>query len=79
LKLLLLGQVDVIRLVGPYRLLSHLRVVQGRRYKADIFDGILYHFTRSLVEDNASHFFANAFHQTKMFLRARENSNCATK
>jgi hypothetical protein len=73
LKLLLLGQVDVVRLAGLYRLLHHLRVVQGDRYKVGMSNGVLYHFTHILVEDNVSHFFANAFHQTKIFLRASEN------
>jgi hypothetical protein len=38
-----------------------------------MFDCIIYHFLRSLVEDNVSHFYANVFHQIKMFLRVREN------
>jgi hypothetical protein len=38
-----------------------------------MFDGILYHFTHCLVEDNVSHVITNAFHQIKVFLRAREN------
>jgi hypothetical protein len=42
------------------QMLQHLRVVQGDRYKAGVFDDILYHFTCSLVEDNVRHFFANA-------------------
>jgi hypothetical protein len=50
-----------------------MRVVQGSRDKVAMFDGILYHFTCGLVKDNISHFYANVFHQTKMFLRAREN------
>jgi hypothetical protein len=36
LKFLLLGQVDVVRLAGLYRLLWHLWIVQGGRYKAGI-------------------------------------------
>jgi hypothetical protein len=54
-------------------MVQYLRVVQGSRDKAGVFDGILYHFSRCLVEDNVSHLHANAFHQTKMFLRATEN------
>jgi hypothetical protein len=73
LKSLLLGQVGVVHLAGLYQLLQHLRVVQGDRYKAGVFDGILYHFMHSLVKDNVSHFFANAFRQTKIFLHTREN------
>jgi hypothetical protein len=38
-----------------------------------IFDGILYHFSRRLIKDNVGHLYANAFHQTKMFMRTREN------
>jgi hypothetical protein len=52
---------------------QHLRVVQGGRDKADMFDGILYHFLCSLVENNVSHFYDNAFLQMKIFVRAREN------
>jgi hypothetical protein len=70
-KVLLLGQVNVMCLVGLYRLLWHLQVVQGSM--VGMFDSILYHFMCSLVEDNVSHVFANAFRQTKIFLRAREN------
>jgi hypothetical protein len=44
-----------------------------------VFDDVLYHFSRRLVEENFSRLHANAFHQTKMFLRAKENENCATK
>jgi hypothetical protein len=58
-------------LVGLYRLLWHLQVVQGSM--VGMFDSILYHFMCSLVEDNVSHVFANVFRQTKIFLRAREN------
>jgi hypothetical protein len=54
-------------------MLQHLRVVQGGRYKAGVFDGILYHFSCHLVEDNVSHLYTNVFRQTKMLLRAREN------
>jgi hypothetical protein len=46
---------------------------------AGVFDGTLYHFLSRLVRDNVSHFQANAFRQTKMVLRARDNKNCATK
>jgi hypothetical protein len=73
LKLVLLGQVDVMRLTRLYRLLQHLRVVQCGRYKAGVFDGILYHFSCGLVEDNVNHFYANAFRQMKIFMCAREN------
>jgi hypothetical protein len=38
-----------------------------------MFDGIIYHFSRRLIEDNVSRFQANAFRQMKVFLRAREN------
>jgi hypothetical protein len=31
------------------------------RDKAGVFDGVLYHFSRHLVEDNVSHLHANAF------------------
>jgi hypothetical protein len=33
--------------------------------KVGVFDGVLYHFSCRLVEDNVSHLHANAFHQTK--------------
>jgi hypothetical protein len=36
-------------------------------------DGLLYHFSHWLVEDNISCLQGNAFHQMKIFLRAREN------
>jgi hypothetical protein len=52
-------------------MLQHLWVVQGGRDKAGVFDGVLYHFLRGLVEDSVSHLYANVFRQTKMFLRAR--------
>jgi hypothetical protein len=58
---------------------QHLRVVQSGRDKASVFDGVLYHFLCSLVTNNVSHFYANAFRQMKMFLCAKENKNCATK
>jgi hypothetical protein len=54
-------------------MVQHLQVVYGSRHKADVFDGVLYHFSCRLVEHNVSHLQANAFHETKMFLRAREN------
>jgi hypothetical protein len=38
-----------------------------------MFEGVLYHFSRHLVEDNVSRLHANAFRQIKMFLRVREN------
>jgi hypothetical protein len=38
-----------------------------------MFDGVLYHFSRRLVEDNVSHLHANAFRQTKMIMRVKEN------
>jgi hypothetical protein len=50
-----------------------MRVVCGSRDKAAMFDGILYHFSRRHVEDNVSRLQPNAFRQTKIFLRAREN------
>jgi hypothetical protein len=53
-------------------MLQQLRVVQGYRYMAGVFDAVLYNFTHNL-EDNVSHLFANAIHQTKMFMRARDN------
>jgi hypothetical protein len=53
-------------------MLQHLWVVRGSRDKADVFDGILYHFSHSLVEDNVSYLYTNVFCQIKMFLRARE-------
>jgi hypothetical protein len=46
-------------------MVQHLQVVQGGRDKADVFDGVLYHFSCSLVEDNVSHLYANIFCQTK--------------
>jgi hypothetical protein len=54
-------------------MLQHMRVVEGGRDTASVFDGILYHFACGLVEDNVSHLHANVFCQTKMFLCAREN------
>jgi hypothetical protein len=48
-------------------MLQHMRVVQGGRDKAGMFDGVLYHFPCGLVEDNVSHLYTNVFHQTKMF------------
>jgi hypothetical protein len=73
LKVLLLGQVDAMRQCGLHLLLQDLRVEHGDRYQAGVLDGILDHLTHNLVEDNVSHVFANAFRQTKMFLRGREN------
>jgi hypothetical protein len=54
-------------------MLQYLWVVHGGRDKAGVFDGVLYHFPCSLVEDNVSHLYANVFRQIKMFLRARKN------
>jgi hypothetical protein len=51
----------------------HLQVVQGGRDKAGMFDGVLYHFSCGLVEDNVTHLYANTLCQTKMFLCAREH------
>jgi hypothetical protein len=73
LKVLLLGQVDAMRQHGLHLLLQDLRVEHGDRYQAGVLDGVLDHLTRSLVEDNIGHVFANAFRQMKMFLRGREN------
>jgi hypothetical protein len=38
-----------------------------------LFGGILYHFSHRLVKYSVSHLHANAFRQTKMIMRAREN------
>jgi hypothetical protein len=73
LKVLLLGQVDAMCQRGLHLLLQDLRVEHGDRYQAGMLDGILDHLTRNLVDDNVGHVFANAFRQTKMFLREREN------
>jgi hypothetical protein len=54
-------------------MVQHLRVVQGGKDKVGVFDAVLYHFLRCLVEGNVSHLYANTFRQTKMFLHAREN------
>jgi hypothetical protein len=54
-------------------MLHHMRVVQGDRDKAGVFDSVPYHFPCSLVEDNVSHLYANVLRQTKMYLCAREN------
>jgi hypothetical protein len=54
-------------------LIQYMRVVQDSRHKEGVFDDILYHFSCHLVEDNVSRLQANAFCQTKMFLRARKN------
>jgi hypothetical protein len=54
-------------------MVQYLRVVYGSRDKAGMFDGILYHFSRCLVEDNVNHLHANTFHQMKMILHAKEN------
>jgi hypothetical protein len=54
-------------------MLQHLRVVQGSRDKVGVYDGVLYHISYRLVKDNVSHLYANAFCQTKIFLRAKEN------
>jgi hypothetical protein len=54
-------------------MVQYLREVCGSRDKAGMFDGVLYHFLRRLVDDNISTLQANAFRQTKMFLHAREN------
>jgi hypothetical protein len=67
------GMIEVVCLASLYLLLQHLRVLQGGRYQTGIFDGVLYHFTCSLVEDNIRHFFSYAVHRIKMFLLAREN------
>jgi hypothetical protein len=50
-----------------------MQVVYGTRYKAGVIDGVLYHFSCHLVEDNVSCLQANTFRQTKMAMRAREN------
>jgi hypothetical protein len=54
-------------------MIQHMRVVEGIRDKVGVFDDVLYHFLCGLVEDNVSHLYAIVFHQTKMFLRVREN------
>jgi hypothetical protein len=54
-------------------MLQYLRVVQGGRDKAGMFDGVLYHFLHGFVEDNVSHLYANTFRQTKMGMHLREN------
>jgi hypothetical protein len=70
---LLHGQLDAMRQRGLHLLLQDLRVEHGDTYQVGVLDGVPDHLTRSLVEDNVGHIFANAFRQTKMFLRGREN------
>jgi hypothetical protein len=69
LKVLLLGQVAAMHQCGLHPLLQDLHVEHKDRYQASVLDGVLDHLTCSLVEDNVGHVFANAFRQTKMFMR----------
>jgi hypothetical protein len=54
-------------------MVQYLSVVYGSRDKMGMFDGVLYHFLRCLIENNVNRIQANTFHQMKMFIRVREN------
>jgi hypothetical protein len=51
----------------------HKKILFLQKVGVTMFDGILYHFPCSLVEDNVGHLYSNTFCQIKMFLRVREN------
>jgi hypothetical protein len=54
-------------------MIQYMRVVCDSRDKAGVFNGILYHFSVRLVEDNVSRLKANAFCQMKIFQCAIDN------
>jgi hypothetical protein len=73
LKVLVLGQVDIMRLRGLHLFLQHLHVVYDNRYAQGALEGVLDHLLSSIVEHRGGFTLANPVHQMKMFLYAKEN------
>jgi hypothetical protein len=53
LKVLVLGQLDIVRLHGLHLLLQHLCVVCDNRYAMNMLEGVLDHLPYNIVEHRA--------------------------
>jgi hypothetical protein len=51
----------------------HLRVVGGTKYAAGVLEGIFYHLSCNIVEDEVGFVLANTVGQAIIFLDAKDN------